>query len=220
MPGERRLVTVPRARRHAELANPVEARRMTMSFTQRPSEAGLPGLIHQHWGLFLTEGVILTVLGLAAMLLPPIAGLATTIVLGWLFLIAGVVALIFTLRARQAPGFGWSLLSALVAMMAGIALLWNPVQGLVSLTYVLIAFFIFDGVLMIGLALAHRRELSGKWEWLMFNGVIDLVLAGIIIAGLPGTIAWALGVLVGIDMIFGGASLIAMALNARKTTVV
>jgi uncharacterized membrane protein HdeD (DUF308 family) len=69
---------------------------------------------------------------------------------------------------------------------------------------------------MIALGLAHRRELSGRWEWLVFNGVIDLVLAGIVIAGLPGTLAWALGLLVGIDMIFGGGSLIAMALDARS----
>ncbi len=69
---------------------------------------------------------------------------------------------------------------------------------------------------MIILAIAHRRELSGKWEWILVNGVIDLILAGIIISGLPGTIVWALGLLVGIDMAFGGASLIAIALEARK----
>ena len=62
-----------------------------MSFTQRSMGPGLPGLIHDHWGLFLTEGIILTILGLAAMLLPPLAGLATAIILGWLFLLAGIV---------------------------------------------------------------------------------------------------------------------------------
>jgi uncharacterized membrane protein HdeD (DUF308 family) len=127
------------------------------------------------------------------------------------------------LAARQAPGFGWSLLSALVALMAGTVLLWNPLQSLVTLpsgvvilTYVLIAYFIVDGILMIILAIAHRRELSGKWEWILINGVIDLMLAGIVISGLPGTLFWALGLLVGIDMVFGGASLIAIALEARK----
>jgi hypothetical protein len=81
---------------------------------------------------------------------------------------------------------------------------------------VLIAYFIVDGILMIILAIAHRRELSDKWEWILVNGVIDLILAGIIISGLPGTLVWALGLLVGIDMVFGGASLIAIALEARK----
>jgi len=180
--------------------------------------AAMTRSIHDHWGLFLTEGIILSLLGLAAIVLPPVAGLVATVLLGWLFLIAGIVGLVATLRARQAPGFGWSLLSALVAVIAGGALLWNPLQGLVTLTFVLTAFFVVDGILIIALAIAHRRELSGKWEWMMLNGVVDLVLAAIIISGLPGTISWALGLLVGIDMMFGGASLIAMALEARKAT--
>lgn len=172
--------------------------------------------MRDYWGLFLAEGIALSILGLAAIIVPLIAGLFATVFLGWLFLIAGIVGLVVTLRTRQAPGFGWSLLSALVAVIAGGVLLWNPLQGLVTLTYVLTAFFIVDGILIIILAIAHRRELSGKWEWMMVNGVIDLILAGIIIAGLPGTLVWAFGLLVGIDMMFGGASLIAMALEARK----
>jgi uncharacterized membrane protein HdeD (DUF308 family) len=86
----------------------------------------------------------------------------------------------------------------------------------VTLTYVLVAFFIVDGLLMIGLGIAHRRELSGRWGWMVFNGVVDLILAAIIISGLPGTLFWALGLLVGIDMVFGGATLISMALDARN----
>ncbi|HTR17609.1 MAG TPA: DUF308 domain-containing protein [Acetobacteraceae bacterium] len=178
--------------------------------------AALKRWLHDHWGLSLVEGIILCVLGLAAIILPPLAGLATTVFLGWLFLIAGVVGLVSTLRARQAPGFGWSLLSALLALIVGGVLLWSPLQGLVTLTFVMIAFFIIDGILMIVLAIAHRRELSGKWEWIMANGVIDLILAAIIISGMPGTLIWALGLLVGIDLLFGGAALISMALAARK----
>jgi uncharacterized membrane protein HdeD (DUF308 family) len=87
---------------------------------------------------------------------------------------------------------------------------------MVALTLVLTVFFIVDGVLIIILALEHRHELTRRWQWMMVNGVIDLVLAGIIISGLPGTLLWALGLLVGIDMLFGGASLIAIALEARK----
>jgi uncharacterized membrane protein HdeD (DUF308 family) len=68
------------------------------------------------------------------------------------------------------------------------------------------------------LAIAHRRNLSGRWEWLMINGVIDLFLAGVILSGVPGTLVWALGLIVGIDMVFGGASLIAIALRARRSS--
>ncbi|QXX74998.1 HdeD family acid-resistance protein [Methylovirgula sp. HY1] len=172
--------------------------------------------LHDHWGVFLAEGIILILLGLAAIVVPLIAGLAATVFLGWLFLIAGVLGLVATFRAKHAPGFNWSLLSALAALIAGIVLLWNPLQSLVTLTFVLIAFFIVDGILIIILSIAHRRELSGKWEWMMVNGIIDLILAAIIISGLPGTLVWALGLLVGIDLVFGGMALVAVALDARN----
>jgi uncharacterized membrane protein HdeD (DUF308 family) len=183
------------------------------------SAATLPALtqsVHDHWGIFLAEGIILSLLGLGAIAIPPIAGLAATVFLGWLFLIAGVAGLVSTFRTRHAPGFGWSLLSASAAVVAGGLLLWNPLQGLATLTYVLTAFFIVDGIMTIALAFEHRRELSGKWEWMMLNGIVDLILAGIIISGFPGTLVWALGLLVGIDMLFGGAALVAMALQARN----
>jgi uncharacterized membrane protein HdeD (DUF308 family) len=164
----------------------------------------------------LIEGVILSALGLAAMIVPTIAGLATTVLLGWLFLVAGFMALVATFRGRLLPGSGWSLLSALVAMIAGALLLWNPLQSLAMLTYVLAGFFIIDGLLTIMIAIAQRRNLSGRWEWLMINGVIDLLLAGVILSGVPGSLAWAFGLIVGVDMVFGGASLIAISLQARK----
>lgn len=173
-------------------------------------------LRHDHWRMFLIEGIVLLVLGVAAIIVPPLGGIATTIVLGWLFLVGGIVGVISTLGARQAPGFFWSVLSAILAVVVGAVLLWNPLAGLVTLTYVLIAYFVAEGVFTIAFAIAHRRELMGRWEWMLFNGLVDLVLAAIIVSGLPGTIAWALGLLVGIDLVFGGAALIAMALAARK----
>jgi uncharacterized membrane protein HdeD (DUF308 family) len=172
--------------------------------------------VHDHWKAFLAEGIILVILGFGAIIVPPLAGLAATVFLGWLFLMAGVVGLVATFRERGAPGFWWSLLSAVAALAAGLLLLWNPLHGLATLTYVLIAFFIADGALLIIMAIEHRRELSGRWEWMLFNGVLDIVLALIIISGLPHSLLWALGLLVGIDLVFGGASLIGMALDARR----
>jgi uncharacterized membrane protein HdeD (DUF308 family) len=181
----------------------------------RGLDADLSRAMHEHSGLFLAEGIILSLLGLAAMIVPVMAGLVATLFLGWLFVIAGVVGLVATLRSRGAPGFGWALLSAVAALVAGFVLLWHPFQGLATLTYVLTAFFIVDGVLIVALAIAHRRELSRRWQWMLVNGVVDLGLAAIIISGSPATLYWALGLIVGVDLIFGGASLIAMALAAR-----
>jgi uncharacterized membrane protein HdeD (DUF308 family) len=187
-----------------------------MSLNQPDLGAAFRKSVHDHWRAFLIEGIVLAVLGLAAIALPPLAGLATSIVLGWLFLVGGIVGLVATFNQRNAPGFWWALLSAAIAVLAGGVLLSNPVAGVATLTYVLIAFFLIDGIIIIVMAYEHRRELSGRWQWMMLGGVMDLLLAAIIIAGLPGTIAWALGLLVGIDLLFGGTSLIAMALHARK----
>jgi uncharacterized membrane protein HdeD (DUF308 family) len=171
--------------------------------------------IREHWVLFLIEGIVLVVLGVLAIIIPPIATIAVTIFLGWLFLISGIVGLVTTFWARHAPGFWWSLLSAVVAIAAGIVLLGWPIPGAVSLTLLLIVFFIIEGVLSIMYALEHKKELSGRWGWMLISGIIDLILAAIIWGGLPGTAAWALGLLVGINMLFGGSAMIAMALHAR-----
>jgi len=173
--------------------------------------------MHEHWKWFLIEGIVLLVLGAAAIAIPPLAGITATIWLGWLLVIGGAVGLYATIRAPGVPGYFWALLSAILALVAGGLLLWNPMRGLATLTYVLIAFFILDGIVMIMLALQHRRELVGRWQWIAFNGVVDLILAGVIIAGLPGSLVWALGLLLGIDLLFGGAALIAMAMEARKS---
>jgi uncharacterized membrane protein HdeD (DUF308 family) len=171
--------------------------------------------LHDHWVAFLVEGIMLLVLGAAAILVPPLATLAVDIFLGWLFLVGGIVGLISTLSMRHAPGFGWSLLSALVAIAAGAVLIGWPRNGVVSLTLVAIAFFLIEGVVTLLFAFEHKRALSGRWGWMLLSGIVDLFLAAVILLGLPGTAAWAIGLLVGINMVFGGVALIGMALHAR-----
>ena len=172
--------------------------------------------LHQHWKLFLVEGIVLVVLGLIAIVLPPIATLAVEILFGWLFLISGVMGLITTFWMRQAPGFWWALVSAVLGIAAGIVLLVWPLSGVLSLTVVLIVFFAIEGVASIMYALDHKRELSGRWGFMLVSGIVDLILAAVIFVGLPGTAIWAIGVLVGINMVFGGSALIAMAMHARE----
>ena len=189
---------------------------MKPSTDVNPLSATFAKSVRDHWTLFLVEGIVLLVLGLLAILIPPLATLGITIVLGWLFLFSGIMGLIATFLARQAPGFWWSLVSALLGIGAGLVLLARPVSGAISLTLVLIVFFAIEGVATVMYALQHRQQLSGRWGWMMLSGIIDLILATMIFAGLPGTAAWALGLLVGINMIFGGSALVAMALHARK----
>ena len=180
-------------------------------------QSEMSAAVREHWKAFLFEGILLVVLGLAAMIVPPLAGLAVTIFLGWMFLISGVAGLAMTFWARQMPGFWWSLISAALAIGAGIILLAKPVQGVLTLTIVIGAYFLAEGVATIMYALEHRRELSERWSWMVFAGVLDILISAMIIMGLPGSAEWAIGLLVGINLLFGGASLIGMALAARKS---
>jgi len=171
--------------------------------------------LHRHWVLYLIEGLVLLALGLIAIVIPPLATIATTILFGWLFLVSGVVGLFTSFMMRAAPGFWWSLISAVLGIVVGFWLLAQPISGAISLTLLLIAFFVIEGVVTVMFALDHKRELSGRWGWMLVSGIVDLVLAAVILTGLPGTAAWAIGILVGINMAFGGSALVAMALHAR-----
>jgi uncharacterized membrane protein HdeD (DUF308 family) len=172
--------------------------------------------IHEHWVLFLVEGIVLVLLGAAAIIVPVIATLAFTLLIGWLFLLSGVVGLITTFWMRNVPGFWWSLISGVIGIAAGIVLILWPISGTVSLTLVLIAFFIVEGIVTLMYAFEHRAQLSGRWGWMLASGIVDLILAGIIFAGLPESATWALGLLVGINLLFGGTAMIGMALAARS----
>ena len=179
-------------------------------------QSKMSAAVREHWKAFLFEGILLAILGLAAMILPPLASLAVTIFLGWMFLVGGAAGLIFTFWARQMPGFWWSLLSAALALLAGIVLLAQPAQGTLTLTIVVGAYFLAEGVVTIMYALEHRRELSERWSWMLIAGLMDIIIAGVIIAGLPGSAVWAIGLLAGINLLFGGVALIVMALAARN----
>ena len=112
------------------------------------------------------------------------------------------------------PGFAWSLLTAVLAIVLGLILVLRPISGVLTLTIVLAAFFLIEGISAILLAIEHRRHLP-SWGWVLFSGLIDLLLAFLIWDGWPSSAGWAIGLLVGINMVFVGLSLIMTALAAR-----
>jgi uncharacterized membrane protein HdeD (DUF308 family) len=184
--------------------------------------------VHDYWMLFLFEGVALVALGLLAIVIPSIASSAETLFLGWLFLVSGVIGLVTTFWARHIPGFWWSLVSALLGILVGAVIIAHrskdlygglmgwPLETVGPLRMVLVLFFLIEGGASIMFAFEHRRQFSGRWAWMLASGVLDIGLASIIIFDLPGTSAWTMGLLIGINMIVGGASLIAMGLHARS----
>ena len=184
-------------------------------FSRIPSK--LSAAVKTHWKAFLFEGILLVVLGIAALIVPRLASLTIAIFLGWMFLISGIGGLVVTYWARSTPGFWWSLISAALAVLAGMLLLARPMQAVLTLTIVLGAYFLAEGVATIMYALEHRRELSGRWSWLLVSGLVDIAISFMVITGLPSSAEWAIGVLVGINLLFGGATLIGMALAARDS---
>jgi uncharacterized membrane protein HdeD (DUF308 family) len=189
---------------------------MTLPDNLNKLQSKMSAAVREHWKAFLFEGIVLSIIGLAAMIVPPLASLAVTIFLGWMFLVSGVAGLVVTYWGRNMPGFWWSLISAALAVLAGGILLARPMQAVLTLTIVVGAYFLAEGVATIMYALEHRRELSGRWSWLLVAGLMDIVIAFFIIAGLPGSAEWAIGLLVGVNLLFGGATLIGMALAARN----
>jgi uncharacterized membrane protein HdeD (DUF308 family) len=140
--------------------------------------------IHAHWKLVLAQGIVMMVLGFLAVVEPNVATLAVSIFVGWLFFIGGIFRTLSVWRARAMPGFAWSFLTALLAIVLGLILIFRPLAGVLTLTVVLIAFFILEGITAIALAVQHREHLR-SWGWVLFSGIIDLLLAFLIWDGWP-----------------------------------
>jgi uncharacterized membrane protein HdeD (DUF308 family) len=174
----------------------------------------LASTIQAHWKLFLAQGIVMMVLGFLAVAEPNVATVAVGIFVGWLFFVGGVFRALSVWRSRQLPGFAWSMLTAVLAIVLGLILILRPLAGVLTLTMVLVAFFIIEGIASILAAIEHRQHLR-SWGWVVFSGIIDLLLAYLIWQGWPSSADWAIGLLVGVNMLFFGLSLVMTALAAR-----
>lgn len=172
--------------------------------------------VRLHWHLFLAQGIIMTLLGVLAIIWPQLSTVAVDVYVGWLFLLSGAVGLVTIFFAPTVSAFFWSLFTAALSLFVGILLLWHPIEGAISLTLVLIAFFIAEGLFQIAASLSYREAFPNSWGWMLASGIADLILAGLIIAGWPGTASWALGLIVGVNLITSGIAIIMVAATARR----
>jgi len=154
-------------------------------------------------------GIVSIVMGVLAVLFPFAATLATELVIGALLAVSGVLELVRAFAMRRNGSLTWNVLFGLVALVAGAVLLGWPLQGMVTLTIVLSVFFLLGGALKL-VAGFDLRPFPG-WGWIGFSGALSLLLGGLLLFGLPDTAMWAVGLLVGIDLIFLGVAEIAMA---------
>ena len=171
-----------------------------------------------HWRLMMFQGVIMIILGVLAVAAPVIATIAIDIWVGWLFLFSGVIGLIALFSSHHIPAFLWSLITAALSIALGILLIWKPVEGALSLTFLLTAFFLVEGVFQIATSLVYRDSLPGTWGWMLASGVSDLLLVAIIVLGWPATGVWVLGLLVGINLFMSGWAIVMMAFAGREAS--
>jgi uncharacterized membrane protein HdeD (DUF308 family) len=160
----------------------------------------------------------MAILGLLAAASPFIATLVVETFAGWLLLTGGFVGLVALFTTTNVPGFVWTLLGAVLAILIGAFLVWRPFAGLITLTLALAAFFAAHGVVQILTSVHHRRLFARSWLWMAVSGIADLILAGIIMAGWPGSVAWALGLLVGINLFLSGLALVMTGIACRSAS--
>jgi uncharacterized membrane protein HdeD (DUF308 family) len=189
----------------------------TLTVPRNDTERAITETIRTYCVLFLVQGTIMMVLGSAAIVWPQVSTLAVDLYAGWMFLISGIFGLVTMFIAPSAAAFFWSLLTAALSLFVGVLLLWHPVEGAVSLTLVLIAFFIVEGVFQIAAAIRDRQALPDSWGWLLMSGIADLVLAAVMISGWPLTAIWALGLVVGLNLLTSGLAIVMVAIAARGT---
>jgi len=188
---------------------------MSSTHPLRDVERAVSETVRTYWVLFLVQGVIMMALGVLAIIWPQISTLAVDIYVGWIFLLSGLVGLATMFLAPTVAAFLWSLLTAALSLFVGVLLLWHPVEGAVSLTLVLIAFFIVEGIVQIAAAIKHRDAFPDSWGWMVMSGIVDLVLAAALISGWPGTASWALGLIVGVNLITSGLAITMVAIASR-----
>jgi uncharacterized membrane protein HdeD (DUF308 family) len=165
---------------------------------------------------FIVEGVLLIVLGGLAAALPAMAGVAGALVFGWVLVLAGVFGLGSVLGARRHAHLAFSIISALVALAVGLLILWQPLIGAVTLAIFIAAYLLVDGVALIGLAWDQRGRGARGWGWLLVSGVVDVLLAILVLALGPLSSAVLLGFIIAIDLAIAGLALITLGLHARR----
>ena len=182
----------------------------------------MPGLppeiktaLGKNWKLLLTAGIISTVLGAIAIIVPPLASVTITYLVGVLLLI-GAVAFVAEAISRGSTGHRiWSALHAVLYVFAGVWLIINPVSGTITLTWILAIFFLLIGVLRLIAGIASRGKVPNA-GWTIVNGVLSILIAVLVIGDLPSSAAWAIGLLVGIQLLFDGIALIATAMAGKQ----
>ena len=167
--------------------------------------------MRQHWKAYVLEGIILTAIGSAAVVMPNIATLAADEMIGWLLMVAGLSVIIARLTRHESPDV-WQgvLFGGLTAILGGL-IAFYPASGVVTLTMLLTAYFIAHGIGMLSMYVSSS---IGR-VWMILGAVFDFTLAALVLARWPSTATWILGLYLGMNLIFSGLGLAVAALGTR-----
>ncbi|CAM5489065.1 HdeD family acid-resistance protein [Rhodanobacter lindaniclasticus] len=164
-------------------------------------------------GWLIFWGVLLLIAGVLALLMPAIAALATVLYLAWLLIFGGVFEIVYAIQTRRFRGFGWRLFSGLLTLALGIALLVVPAAGVATLALLVGCFLLLGGITRC--VMAFRLKPLPRWGWVLFDGVLSIVLSLLIMAGWPESSLAFIGLLTGFSLIFTGIWRIAMGNSLR-----
>lgn len=168
----------------------------------------------QSWKALMTVGVCAIVLGCVAILVPAVAAVGTAIFIGWLLLVVGAVLVAAAFSAHSVGTFFLRMLWAVLTVIVGIWLIVEPHNGTLTLTFVLGVYFLFMGLTRTTIAFIARGQPNAGWVGL--SGVCGLLIGILILAKFPSSADWAIGLLVGIDLIFAGWTLTSVALLGKE----
>jgi uncharacterized membrane protein HdeD (DUF308 family) len=190
---------------------------MTQQSSQAQTDAALAEAgreMARHWGWFLALGVLLLIAGMAAIAFPFISTIAAKIAIGWIFIICGITELMHAFNVQRWSGFFWNLLIGLLYLVVGGWLAFFPLTGIVSLTIVLAALFIAEGIMEV--IMAFRVRPREGWGWVLVSGLVAIAAGVLIALELPSSAVWALGLLAGINLLFSGWSFIILAIGGLR----
>ncbi len=151
---------------------------------------------------FTGAGIMLIVLGGVSIVVPVVASVALELFFGWIFVACGIVTIIHSFRALISGKCILRLLSGILYFAVGIMLLAHPMQGVLTLTLLLGILFVFEGIMKVAVSVQLRP--MKNWGWMLVSGIAALMLAVVIFSGYPGNVAWVLGLLIGINLLFSG----------------
>lgn len=175
---------------------------------------GVSQSVRSNWGWFLALGIALTIGGFFAIMLPVYSTLATSLFLGVILFVAGVFQVIHAFRVKTWAGFFWDLAVGIVQIVGGVIIYTNPFAGALTLTALIAAVFLAQGVTQIFLAFKVRPH--DGWGWLLGSGLLAIVIAVMLFNRFPAASLTTPGILAGISILFSGLSYIMIALAARR----